>query len=218
MSCCLVKEKPRVLVHSVENVFYTFRKAILLTWSQVAALLFSIHSTFSSPPRRANFKQRTGDRNEVWARCLEPVLSGGEIILVCLLYLLCLLKLGSYIWPKVESRCWAACKDLQSEGKDLARLPFGSGGHKAWNPIVVPVVTIHQNERFSNSWLKTEHFKHQQHKYKAEILSSNTTACVFFIILSGDNMKSISSSMESNEWHHLADKIISPVPKKMPLK
>lgn len=99
----------------------------------------------------------------------------GQIILVCL-------RIGSAFWSQVHTFGLRWTPDVglhattcKAKGKDLACRLFLSGGVvKVWN---LTVVTIHQNEIYSNCQLKTEHVKHQQRKYTAEILCINAKLC-----------------------------------------
>lgn len=95
---------------------------------------------------------------------------GGEIGPACLC--ISLLKFDSSIWPKVESRCWAACKYCKGEdtGNVLPPHPLTTSsalGAREPGISVAPVMTIHQNQSSQGSRLKTAHVKHQLDKYVA---------------------------------------------------
>lgn len=114
--------------------------------------------------------------------------------------LLCLLKLCSYLWPKVQSRCRAACKDLQSEGAQIEKTRGGENSHlllarhlvlgvvKARNLFPRYIKNINRsvkNERFSNPHLVTvTHVS--KHKYTAEILRHQHSSMCIRSKLTGD--------------------------------
>lgn len=177
------KRKNSVLVLSAENVFQTFRKAILLTLGQVAAMFSSI------PTPALQWERPTGNKAQEIKIRFEP--DAWSWSCQCWnhpgvpLSLLRLLKFGSYLWPKVESRCRAACNDLQSSGTDrlnkgkntpFACSPFGAGVHKAWNLFanISKLLTVvseylsrwkifYRASGYYISRLKTDHVKHKQH-------------------------------------------------------
>lgn len=104
-SCCRFNHPPVFMSLFSKNVLIlplstasASCAAVPQVCSQGAAILFS---SFSSPR----------DQNTVQARCSEVCWRWNRT--GAPLYLLCLLKSASSIWPKVESRCWAAWKYLQ---------------------------------------------------------------------------------------------------------
>lgn len=120
MSSCLVKEKPAFSFCLLKMYFKHLVKQVRL-WANLLpcfslshTILLYLHWKGPSGNKAQEIKTRFEPDALSWSRLWWNHLG----VPLCRI---CLLKLGSYLWPKVESRCRAACKDLQSKEDDTDR-------------------------------------------------------------------------------------------------
>lgn len=101
-SCSRFNHLPVFMSHCLVKNVLTLPLAPCMAVPQVCSQGAAMLPSWFSSPR---------DQNTVGARCSEGWRQWNQT--GAPLYLLCLLKFASCIWPKVESRCWSACKYLQ---------------------------------------------------------------------------------------------------------